>query len=483
MAENDPILQTPPVERLEFYGDQYSESVLLHDGDRFLPVVARWSFEEDGWVEANFSVGPSPTDYAWINERAKSWLLLSNAGQAPQLKSEPDDVLPPIGAEVQIHLGSLNKWVTHTVVGYCAWPSHGGDATLQRVSVRVCDQNGVPNARLLRDVRRLDGTPYVVDKRAEAAEKLAKEVAGLTQDEFEHLVEPFLPDGRGAEFLSGMRDPNPDGHGYRVMADYAPSLHESLARWRAMLSRIAASAAQLRQEPAPDLSGVTSGYALVPTSRLKAVHRDLDACQSVIVYAGGFDPAYAKDARARLKEIEGWLSAAVEQGQDARETFQARVLPWMLQCFGQAIADDTQERNHRFLEEALELVQACGATASEAHQLVDYVFGRPIGEKHQEVGGVMVTLAALCLAQRLDMHQAGEDELARIWTMVEQIRAKQAAKPKHSPLPGYAEVLPSEATDLEQCQFCGRNVATACDVPPADVCGTALAAAKETPDN
>lgn len=115
--------------------------------------------------------------------------------------------------------------------------------------------------------------------------------------------------------------------------------------------------------------------------------------------------------------------------------FQKRVQPWMMACFGAAIAADCEERNHRFLEEALELVQACECTASEAHQLVDYVFNRPVGEPPQEVGGVMVTLAALCLAQGMDMHEAGEAELARIWTKVEQIRAKQAAKPKHSPLP------------------------------------------------
>lgn len=117
------------------------------------------------------------------------------------------------------------------------------------------------------------------------------------------------------------------------------------------------------------------------------------------------------------------------------DDFQSRVAPWMQACFGPEISNDCVERNHRFLEEALELVQACGGTASEAHQLVDYVFGRPIGEKVQEVGGVMVTVAALCLAQKLDMHEAGERELARIWTKVDQIRAKQAAKPKHSPLP------------------------------------------------
>lgn len=116
-------------------------------------------------------------------------------------------------------------------------------------------------------------------------------------------------------------------------------------------------------------------------------------------------------------------------------SFQSRVQPWLMECFGPMIAGDREERNHRFLEEALELVQACGCTASEAHQLVDYVFGRPVGEPTQEAGGAMVTLAALCLANGLDMHEAGEIELARIWTKVEQIRAKQAAKPKHSPLP------------------------------------------------
>ncbi len=115
--------------------------------------------------------------------------------------------------------------------------------------------------------------------------------------------------------------------------------------------------------------------------------------------------------------------------------FQQRVQPWMLECFGAEIAADGMERNHRFLEESLELVQACGCTRSEAHQLVDYVFSRHVGQKDQEVGGVMVTLAALCLAQSLDMHAAGDTELARVWQKIEQIRAKQAAKPKHSPLP------------------------------------------------
>lgn len=116
-------------------------------------------------------------------------------------------------------------------------------------------------------------------------------------------------------------------------------------------------------------------------------------------------------------------------------SFQFRVHEWVLACFGKEIAFDKAERNHRFLEEALELVQSLGCTAHEAHQLVDYVFGRDMGDPAQEVGGVRVTLAALCSANQIDDEDSAEIELERIWTKVEQIRAKQAAKPKHSPLP------------------------------------------------
>lgn len=115
--------------------------------------------------------------------------------------------------------------------------------------------------------------------------------------------------------------------------------------------------------------------------------------------------------------------------------FQARVQPWMMACFGPAIAADKLERNDRFIEEALELVQASGYDQTRAHALVDYVYGRPQGDIKQEVGGVMVTLAAHCLAHGVDMHEAAETELSRIWTKVEQIRAKQAAKPTGSALP------------------------------------------------
>ncbi|WP_063545451.1 hypothetical protein [Pseudomonas putida] len=120
----------------------------------------------------------------------------------------------------------------------------------------------------------------------------------------------------------------------------------------------------------------------------------------------------------------------------APDLFQQRVQPWLMECFGAMIAGDREERNHRFLEEALELVQSLGCSADEAHQLVEYVYGRPVGDPSQEVGGVMVTLAALCLANDLDMHQLADTELARVWTKVDQIREKQKSKPQVGPLPG-----------------------------------------------
>lgn len=116
-------------------------------------------------------------------------------------------------------------------------------------------------------------------------------------------------------------------------------------------------------------------------------------------------------------------------------SFQARVGFWLQDCFGPLIAGDKEERNHRFLEEALELVQSTGCSAEDAHQLVDYVYGRAVGDPAQEAGGVMCTLAALCLANELNMDVAGETELARVWTKIEAIRIKQANKPKFGPLP------------------------------------------------
>lgn len=152
-----------------------------------------------------------------------------------------------------------------------------------------------------------------------------------------------------------------------------------------------------------------------------------------------------------LKQLEPAVCAANEEDdREIRMNFQQHVQTWMMECFSMQVCRDTQERCHRFTEEALELVQSLGMTASEAHQLVDYVYGRPVGETHQEVGGVMVTLAALCTSQDLGMAAEGEVELKRVWQNIEKIRAKQAAKPKHSPLPGLTATQALKQIDLKR---------------------------------
>lgn len=118
------------------------------------------------------------------------------------------------------------------------------------------------------------------------------------------------------------------------------------------------------------------------------------------------------------------------------ENFQSRAAEWAKTCFGDEIPFDKLERADRFIEEALELAQTVpDFNALRAHDLVDYVFGRPVGDPLQEAGGSMVTLALLCNAMGISAEFAGEDQIATLWTKVEKIRAKQAAKPKGSAIP------------------------------------------------
>nr|WP_250807727.1 hypothetical protein [Neorhizobium tomejilense] len=123
-------------------------------------------------------------------------------------------------------------------------------------------------------------------------------------------------------------------------------------------------------------------------------------------------------------------------GLKTKPSFQQRVLPWLVECFGEDFDQEHHAREARFIEEAIELFQSRGRTFDELISVAKYVFSRPPGDPRQEVGGVMTTLAALCIISKIDMHEAGEAELARIWTKVEAIRDKQARKPRHSPLSG-----------------------------------------------
>ena len=160
---------------------------------------------------------------------------------------------------------------------------------------------------------------------------------------------------------------------------------------------------------------------------------------------------YDESANCMAHNISSDIRAEIGSPCDGlRGTLQARVQPWMMECFGPTISAARVERGDRLLEEVFELLQSGGYDFSRIASLAAYVWGRPPGEPSQEVGGVMVTLAAYCLAHGLDMHEAGEVELARILQpgIVEKIRAKQAAKARDipfSPLPDVErEVLTPE---------------------------------------
>lgn len=123
--------------------------------------------------------------------------------------------------------------------------------------------------------------------------------------------------------------------------------------------------------------------------------------------------------------------AAYNMFKKSQKDFQDRVGVWVKNCFGDVVRYNQEERGQRFLEEALELVQALGITKEGAIELVNYTYGRPVGVVQQELGGVMVTLAALCDACNLEMVNEGEIELARIQSpeVMAKIQAKQATKP------------------------------------------------------
>lgn len=110
---------------------------------------------------------------------------------------------------------------------------------------------------------------------------------------------------------------------------------------------------------------------------------------------------------------------------------QTRVWEWCERCFEGLIDwSSRKERCFRFLEEALELCQSLELTKEEALRVVDYVYGRPIGEPEQEVGGVMITLYALGAREGIDIEEQCRIEYGRImWPpTMDKIRNKQIAK-------------------------------------------------------
>lgn len=169
---------------------------------------------------------------------------------------------------------------------------------------------------------------------------------------------------------------------------------------------------------------------------------------SIVQAAAQTIATHAPLDRAALKlSICEALAAIDVAGRPLRADYQSRVKSWVVACFGPEVLEDRRERTHRFTEEALQLSQACGATQEEVLLLVDYVYGRPVGDIANEVGGVMTTLSALNSAHGIDLSAAAEAELAQVWLKKDRIRQKWLSKPNFSPLPGvYSDVEKTGST-------------------------------------
>lgn len=78
--------------------------------------------------------------------------MLSNDPLAEALEPVEGDILPPLGSQVYIELASSNRRQRVSVVGYYVWRGLKDQGAHARVFVRVKDEHGIPNARLLEDI-------------------------------------------------------------------------------------------------------------------------------------------------------------------------------------------------------------------------------------------------------------------------------------------------------------------------------------------
>jgi NTP pyrophosphatase (non-canonical NTP hydrolase) len=105
------------------------------------------------------------------------------------------------------------------------------------------------------------------------------------------------------------------------------------------------------------------------------------------------------------------------------------VIDWCSRTFGDAVATDPLERAARLIEEAIELVQACGLPADRVADIARHVYSKPVGEVAQEVGGVGVTLLALADVFGVSAELEERREVLRVLSKdPAHFRARQDAK-------------------------------------------------------
>jgi len=138
----------------------------------------------------------------------------------------------------------------------------------------------------------------------------------------------------------------------------------------------------------------------------------------------------SRSDKERLKKLVGYATGSLYSLDAAADQIDNIFVP----ILGEDSCDDIPERFTRFLEEALEGVQAAGMSQEAAHFWVDYVYGRPKGEPAQEFAGIFLTYAlclSRCKSQGILTTSAGKfisDELLRVIDNSDKVAAKQLAK-------------------------------------------------------
>lgn len=112
-----------------------------------------------------------------------------------------------------------------------------------------------------------------------------------------------------------------------------------------------------------------------------------------------------------------------------RRDRQKRMITWVKRCFGDTSADCLQERAARTLEEAVELVQACGLDEGKALRILTEVYRNPPGVIEQEIGGVTTTILGLAESLGVSADECEQRELERVEALPDDhFRQRQARK-------------------------------------------------------
>lgn len=91
-------------------------------------------------------------------------------------------------------------------------------------------------------------------------------------------------------------------------------------------------------------------------------------------------------------------------------------LQWAVDTFG-TIAFDPQERALRFIEEAIELVDAIGLPQVAVESIARRVYDRPQGVPQKEFGQAMLTLELLAEVFYIDAREESANEFKRVQTI------------------------------------------------------------------